>query len=291
MRNKVGLFLMSRKGFLVLKYLVNNNHGVISFVESRQDKNVEKDYFEKVKNLCLSNNIPFFINRTENNFIEKNQWYIAIGWRWIIRDVKNLIIIHDSLLPKYRGFAPIVNALINGEKTIGVTALIASSEYDKGDIITQRKLKLTYPVKVNDVIEDISQLYVYCVSELLEKIINNLPFNTYKQNETEASYSIWRNSDDYFIDWNWPANKIERFVNAVGYPYKGAKTTIDDRIITITDCEQLPSINIELVHPGKIIFIDNNCPVVICGQGVIKINEMLINNQQFQIKKLKSRFQ
>jgi methionyl-tRNA formyltransferase len=50
---------------------------------------------------------------------------IAISWRWMLK-VSNLIVIHDSLLPKYRGFSPLVNMLINGEDTLGVTVLFAT---------------------------------------------------------------------------------------------------------------------------------------------------------------------
>jgi methionyl-tRNA formyltransferase len=53
---------------------------------------------------------------------------------------------HDSLLPKYRGFAPLPNALINGEREVGVTALFASEEYDMGDIVCQRRLAVEYPM-------------------------------------------------------------------------------------------------------------------------------------------------
>ena len=49
-------------------------------------------------------------------------------------------------MPKYRGFAPLVNSLVNGEKIIGVTALFASEEYDNGDIIMQSSVDITYPI-------------------------------------------------------------------------------------------------------------------------------------------------
>ena len=70
-------------------------------------------------------------------------------------------------MPKYRGFAPVINSLINGEKKVGVTALYANSDYDKGDIIFQESLKLNYPAKIKNVIKDLIPLYI----KLMNKIV------------------------------------------------------------------------------------------------------------------------
>ena len=75
----------------------------------------------------------------ENKFLG---FKFAIGWKWIIDNTSQLIVLHDSLLPKYRGFSPLVNSLINGDTLTGVTALFASSEYDKGEIIEQAQIGL-----------------------------------------------------------------------------------------------------------------------------------------------------
>ena len=86
-------------------------------------------------------------------------YQLAIGWRWLISGTENLIVLHDSLLPKYRGFAPLVNSLINGEQEIGVTAIWAGPEFDAGEIIFQEKAGICYPIKIQEAIEIVSGLY------------------------------------------------------------------------------------------------------------------------------------
>ena len=72
---------------------------------------------------------------------------MAVSWRWMIKHPKNkLIVFHDSILPKYRGFAPLVNMLINGEKEIGVSAIFGADEYDS-EIISE-KTTISYPIKI-----------------------------------------------------------------------------------------------------------------------------------------------
>jgi methionyl-tRNA formyltransferase len=291
MNNTVGLFLMNRKGFLVLESLVRNGRNeLISFVESRKDKDVVKDYFEEIKQLCIENNICFYDNSNVNLKLNDTVWKIAVGWRWLIKDINKLIIIHDSLLPKYRGFAPLVNALINGEKTIGVTALIASESYDRGDILLQESMNVYYPVKIKVIIEKISDLYIKCINNLLDIIISGKKLTRVKQDESKATYSIWRDSEDYFIDWSWPADKIKRFVDAVGFPYQGAMSRLEENVITIEECEVIEEFKAEIQHPGKVVFFENEMPVVICGEKALRINKMTLDNQDYKMTKLKSRF-
>ena len=138
-----------------------------------------------------------------------------------------LIVFHDSLLPRYRGFNPLVSCLINGERHIGVTALLASSEYDRGNIISRSYTEINYPIKIQNAIELILRNYrelALTVSEMIERreVITGQP-----QNEQEASFSLWRDEEDYRIDWSQPAEDIKRFIDAVGYPYKGAQPDLE----------------------------------------------------------------
>jgi len=282
---------MNRKGFLVLEGLISNKYNPnICFVESRRDKKVKNDYFLEIKDICNQYEIPFFDKRENNVFIEDADWKLAIGWRWLIRNNDNLIILHDSLLPKYRGFAPLVNALINGEEFVGVTALVASESYDRGDIILQKKMKVDYPAKIINVIEEISQLYISVANKLFELIGKNNPINTRPQDETKATYSIWRDEKDYFIDWSRPAEEIKRFVDAVGFPYKGAVTILDDKEIEIRDSVVKKGVTAEINHPGKVIFLENKCPVVLCGKDALLIKKMICAEKAYELTRLKSRF-
>ena len=281
---------MNEKGFYVLKNFIKEfGSDAVEYIVSTQDKNLKKDYYDEIKQIAKENNITFFNKSKINSKTEKEfiGFKFAIGWRWIIKNSENLIVFHDSLLPKYRGFAPLVNALIKGDNKIGVTALFADEEYDKGDIIIQKSLKVKYPIKIKKVINNIKPLYYELVKNIYQLILNNKNLPRMKQDEKKATYSPWFDKKDYFIDWNWNAEKIKRFVDAVGYPYDNAKTYLNGRVIKLLEVEVINDVKIEnrMRHIGKVLFIKNGCPIVICKKGLLKLvdirdeknNKLIIN--------------
>jgi methionyl-tRNA formyltransferase len=270
--NKITLFIMNKKGYSVLENIINTiGIQIIDKVISYTDNSVVKDYYSEINELCRKHGIKFY-NKNEQVAIN-TEYSFAIGWRWIIKDSHNLIVLHDSILPKYRGFAPLVNALINGEEELGVTALFASSDYDEGDIIAQRKIKINYPIKIAEAIDIVSPLYSDIIIELCKKINDNNQINSVKQDNNEATYSLWRDSDDYFINWNDSAIKIKRFVDGVGFPYNGAKALLDGESIIIDEMDVIDDVKIENRDVGKLIFIKNGFPVVVCGNGLVMIKK------------------
>jgi len=273
----VTLYIMNRKGWSVLSAVLNVfGREVIGAVITARDAAMAKDYHQEIVELCKQNNIPVF-DRTSAE-IPQARYKIAIGWRWMIKDDKDLIVLHDSLLPRYRGFAPLVNALINGEQQTGVTALFASGEYDRGPVIAQMAIPVSYPVKIADMIEDVSNLYEKIVVSIFKKIGDGEAINGREQDEKDASYSLWREEADYFIDWNKDAAYIRRFIDAVGFPFKGAATCMENNILRIMEAEVLPDVKIENRDAGKIIFMHDGHPVVVCGQGLLKLTA--ISNEE-----------
>ena len=277
---EVAFYIMNSKGYYVLKNFINKfGCKCITYIVSSEDKNIQKDFFDEIKLLAEKEKLKFF-HRSESEKIALIENYFdgykfAIGWRWLIENEKNLIVFHDSLLPKYRGFSPLVNCLINGEKVVGVTALFASPEYDKGDIISQKSLNIEYPIKIIEAIQKIEPLYFDLVDEIYSKIQNNCELIGSKQDESLSTYSIWLEKDDYFIDWSWSAEKIKRFVDATGYPYDNAKAYLNGKIIKIIDVEVEKNIVVENRerHIGKVIFIKEKTPIVVCGDGLVVLKD------------------
>lgn len=290
MKNKITLFIMSKKGLNVIKAIIEkqiSHH--INFVVSSTDLNVKNDFFEEIKNLCNKNNIKFYSKNDDFEIVTTH--IIAISWRWMIKknEDQKLIVLHDSILPKYRGFIPLVNSLINKEPKIGVTALFATNKYDEGEIITHKSIKIKYPIKIIQAINLVSQLYI----EIVTYIFNNLDnLISDKQNPNQATYSVWLDDEDYIIDWNKDADYIKRFVDSVGYPYSGAKTFLKDKLITITNAEVVEDVVIENRHVGKVIFTDDKFPIVICREGLLKIKEILNENHEslLPLKNFRTRF-
>lgn len=286
--HKIVLYLMNEKGLEVLKKVVNvYSTDIIEYVVLSKDSAVEEDYYEELLELCMANGIKYF---NKNDDLAKFEGYkFAIGWRWIISDYKKLIVFHDSILPKYRGFSPLVNMLINGEEEIGVTALFANQEYDKGPIIAQTKAKISYPIKIQEAIALISKLYQNVICEVMDKIVNSEIIEGIPQKEGDATYSVWRDEDDYLIDWSKNSTYIKRSIDALGFPYNGAKTKINGEYVVVVEAELVEDVVIENRVPGKVIFFESGFPVVICGKGLLKITKIRNMNGEFSLTKMKFR--
>lgn len=268
---------MTKKGLNVIKSFVET-HGVdsVSYVVGSRDFNVINDYFFDIKNFCVNNGICWVDKENYNHLDFLDDYKFAVGWRWIIHHAKNLIVFHDSILPKYRGFSPLVNMLINGEELIGVSALLASDEYDAGDVLAQQSIHVDYPLKINDAINLISSLYVSIVMDVYS-MIRREKICSRKQDHKDASYSLWLDDKDYFIDWSWSADKIVRFVNAVGFPYGGAKSRVDGKVFIFEHVELTADCHIEdrARHLGKVISKANNTLTVVCGVGLVNVIGLL----------------
>jgi len=154
-----------------------------------------------------------------------------------------------------------------------VTALFADSGYDKGDIVAQESFKIGYPIKIDTVIEQVQPIYFNLVAKIFKDISGNVSLHAFKQSEASATYSLWLNNEDYYIDWNWSAEKIKRFVDAVGYPYDGAKAYLNGKTINFVDVKVVKDVMVESRsrHIGKVIFIKNEHPVIVCKDGLIQL--------------------
>lgn len=284
---------MTEKGLRVLENLVSTTYiKLIGSVIVGEDKNIENDFSKEIISLCKRSKIDC---QKRKEFREINTFYsIAISWRWLIPVQKSnqLIVLHDSLLPKYRGFAPLVNQLINGERQIGVTALLASENYDEGDIVYQSKSNIEYPITIAQAISIITDNYVEIVQKIFTQISSNLPFKSTPQNHREATYSLWRDDEDYHIDWCGSAERIKRFIDAVGPPYKGALSFINDQPARIYEASIVEDVTIENRTPGKVIFFRQEKPIVVCGKGLLQIDHAVFEDGTsiFPIKKFRSRF-
>jgi methionyl-tRNA formyltransferase len=292
---KIAFLLIGIKGYEVLKRALGNHQALIEFVVYGTDSGVDDDYHREIVSLCLCNEIGCFERMNSTAAIEKFDGYIiAIGWKWMLPAGDNVIIFHDSLLPKYRGFAPLVNYLINGESKIGATVLFAANDYDRGDIILQQALDISYPMKINQAIQLMSGIYVDLVGDVLDKIINKEAIKGKLQDDHIATYSLWRDEEDYWIDWGLCAEDIVRFVDAVGHPYSGARCFLNDIEVIVESVILIPDVIIEdrKSSIGKVLFIDDGKPVIVCSAGLLKIVKIFnkAGDSMLPLSKFRTRF-
>lgn len=292
---KITLFLMTEKGFHFLKNLYFQYSSIIHEVVTASDLNLINDFHDDIINFCKENNIKCTMRDRHEHI--NSEFCIAVSWRWIINHpINGLIILHDSLLPKYRGFSPLVSALINGEKEIGVTAIFGDRHYDTGPIITQSRCNIAYPIKIEEAISLVNDVYLEVGTFIFNSILLGEALPSIPQNEYQASYSVWLNEDDYLIDWHKSSGEIERFINAVGKPYAGALTRLKSgEIVRIISAQSLNDVHIENRDPGKVLFLDLGIPIVICGCGLLKVIEATIDisgksTSLIPLKKFRTKF-
>jgi methionyl-tRNA formyltransferase len=269
------LYLLTQRGFEVLKALIAEGYApVIDAVIVGEDKSTQHDFAEEIQELCESHHLKWWTRPQAPP--NRSPFSLAISWRWLIDEpATTLIVLHDSLLPKYRGFNPLVTALVNGDTEIGATALYATDEYDGGDIIFKSSTTITYPIRIADAINRICVNYISIALSIFETLARQAVLPRTTQDDADATYSLWRDEQDYAILWEKDATTIRRFIDATGYPYLGASSFLDDRKIRILAAEERPDRSISNRSPGKVILTEENLPVIVCGRGLILLTEVV----------------
>lgn len=267
---RVGLLISGFKGINFLRTIYNDCK--ISFVSSYLVKGTLDNAFDDIKSYCLKSRYKFIERQyLSKELLSEADIFFVVGWQFIINEVDDrFIVFHDSLLPKFRGFSPTVTALILGEKTIGVTALRPSADADRGPIYGQLSVEIKYPVKIKDAFLLLNNCYAQLTKNILTRFEKGILVPVF-QDESLATYSIWRDELDYFIDWSWPADKIARFVDAVGWPYHGSKALYQSSEIIIDEVVVLDDIIFEERQYGKIWTLKDGMPEVICGKGMLRL--------------------
>ncbi len=275
---KIKIFSLGEKGFAVVEALSTMNFKNSITCVIGQDNAVEDDWSLKLAEFCDRNGIQYIFRNMPNE--DDCDLYMAVGWRWLIKDIpkEKLIIFHDSLLPKYRGFSPLISALLNKEKLAGVTVFLASDEYDKGNVLMQKSINLNYPTYIEKEIKRISVVCANLAVEIIEKFYNRtINKSGYPQDENKATYSLWRNDDDYRINWSNSADDILHFINCLGWPYRGASALLNGNLVRVFKANCQPDVMIENRSVGKVIFVEEGLPVVVCGKGLLMLEDVRDN--------------
>lgn len=200
--------------------------------------------------------------------------------------------VHPSLLPKYRGSTPIQTAIINGDKTTGVTTMYMDEELDSGDIILQEEIKIEDNQTAGEVWDILAQIGAKLLVETLNKIENN----TAPRRKQGKNYTVTKMLDKSMskIDWeNVTAIQIKnltRGLNPIMGTYamlNGKKIkfwkvdaiSIDEFISRYTDFKLYKQRLENEVAPGTIIYIDYKEAIYVKAKdGIIKINEIQAEN-------------
>ncbi|MDX2643258.1 methionyl-tRNA formyltransferase [Streptomyces sp. PA03-1a] len=234
---RVVMFGYQTWGHRTLQALLESDHEVVLVVtHPRSEHAYEKIWDDSVAELAEKHGVPVLLrNRPDDaELLEAVRSaapdiIVANNWRtWLPPEIFDLpphgtLNVHDSLLPAYAGFSPIIWALINGEEHVGVTAHRMDGELDAGDILLQRSEPVGPHDTATDLFHRTCDLIAPLVRESLDLIASGRAEWT-PQERSRASFFHKRSVEDSRIDWNWPAEDLERLVRAQSDPYPNAFT-------------------------------------------------------------------
>jgi methionyl-tRNA formyltransferase len=208
----------------------------VDLVVTHQDDPNENVWFGSVAKLCTEKNIPY-LTPNANELIDLVPKLKALTPDYIFSFYYRFMIpaqilacakiaalnMHGSLLPKYRGRAPVNWAILHGETETGATLHIMEVKPDAGDIVGQAAVSIDPNETATDVFSKVSSAAVKVIEEVLPALLQGLVPR--KPNELQkGSYFGGRKPADGQIHWNQTALQIHNLVRAVAPPYPGAFT-------------------------------------------------------------------
>lgn len=190
-------------------------------------------------------------------------WYHMVPKAW--RDMAPAYGLHSSLLPDYSGGAPLVWAMINGEKKTGISLFQLADGVDNGPIVGQ----LATDIQPEDTIATLSRrielLGIALLSEHLPRLADGSARLT-TQDESRRRIVPQRGPEDGMIDWLWPAARVHNFIRAQTRPYPGAFSFHGKNKVTIWSARLSDGTESDPPPPAKIEGCDGRV-LVGCGDG------------------------
>jgi methionyl-tRNA formyltransferase len=307
-RINVALLCAGEIGYRCLRRVLESDAARLAAVFSYRVEPPQGPYLEKILDLARSHGIhaqdvaDFRQERLHSLLGSlKLDYIVAVKWRTMIpKSVLDaarggLVVFHASLLPKYRGFAPVNWPLINGERETGVTMFYAAEEMDAGDIIDQRTRAITDEEDAGTLDAWLNETVESMLAENLPKLADGTAPRI-AQDHSQATYAVWREPEDGHIDWSRPTREVFNLVRGLTSPYPGAFSMLDGRKLTVwsAEIEREPRTYVGRI-PGKVERIIQGEGVnVLTGDGALRIKRVQLEGEEPRradevIRRLKTR--
>lgn len=182
---------------------------------------------------------------------------------------------HPSLLPKHRGNNPYISAIKEGETKTGITFHLVDEGVDTGAILLQEEIFISE----DDTGGSLKNKCAYKAKEMILKLLSgleNASFLPKKQNKSQASYFSSPNKEDFFINWNMPAQSIYNQIRSMN-PWFKCFTQYKNKFLIINS-GKIIELNYKENQPGKILEKTGNSLLVSTGDPVkaILINDLRV---------------
>lgn len=279
------VFAYSEIGVVGLESLLAGGQDVVGVV-THEDNPWEFKWFRSIEQLALARGIPV-IKPTDPNQPEVLAWAQALKpdavFSFYYRQMLKAPLLalgrlgaynlHGSLLPKFRGRAPVNWAILEGERETGLTLHEMTVKPDAGAILAQRAV----PIGENDTAQEVFARLVPQARALLDDMVPRIAAGTAErraQDPSQATYFGGRKPEDGRFSWAWPARRIHNLVRAVTRPYPGAFTTWQGGKLLVWKGRLAAEADARGCEPGTILQTLGQDVVVATGDGAYRVIEV-----------------
>ena len=184
--------------------------------------------------------------------------------------------IHASLLPKYRGAAPIQRAILDGEKETGVTVMKITKQLDSGDIIAQKRIEIDSSYDAATLRKKLAHMGSELLIDVLQKAaMDDVAFT--KQDESKVTYAAKIKKQDGLIIWESPAERILNQVRACN-PWPSAYTYFMGKMLKVLRVKLLDRVKDS--QPGSVVKAENDEIIIACADYCISIIELQLEGKK-----------
>ena len=272
-----------------LKSIHNSSHEILLVVTNnskRVGRGLKKEN-NSITKYCMQNNLNLFQTNNPNNNESVNYLSKYISDLYVVVEYKILTIkvfkmpkigtinIHASLLPKYRGSAPIQRALMNGDTQIGLTSFFINKNIDSGNIIATSKIKIDDKISYGECYHLLGELSERLLNKTFINIKKNKP--VIKQDIKAKSLAPKISKNECRISFNIDAKSLHNKIRALT-PLPGAYCYINNKRVKIFNTYY--NYNLNNLSIGEFIF-SNDKLYIGCKKGSLSVKEL-----QFESKKL-----
>ena len=272
-------------GYRCLRELLDRGEEICAVVTHQNDPQ-EHVWFESVAELAQASGVPVLAPNTPNtpgviSHIATLQPDLIVSFYYrrllcqALLSIPRLgaINLHGSLLPKYRGRAPVNWVLVNGETHTGVTLHHMIAQADAGDIIAQRVVLIAFEDTALTLFEKVTQAAVELFRDTFPLIKAGTAPRT-PQDPAQATYFGARTPEDGRIDWARPAVELYNLVRAVTTPYPGAFTSSDGNKLYVWSARLSPDSAGVRWPSGTVVGAQHGGCLVATGEGLLLLTQV-----------------
>lgn len=274
-----------------LEAMIEAGHEVIA-VMTQPDKPKGRGKamaYPPVKEKAIEYNIPVYqpVKVREESFVEvlkeiQPEVIVVVAFGQILPEsILNIpeygcINVHASLLPKYRGAAPIQWSIIDGEQKTGITTMYMDVGLDTGDMLLQEEVMITPEETGGSLHDKLSILGGRLLVETLEQL-EAKTIHRRKQDDSQSNYAKMLDKTCGLIDFHKSAEEIERLIRGLN-PWPSAYTSYDNKTLKIWRSKVRPELSEG--KPGEIIQVTKKEIVIQTGEGALSILELQLEGKK-----------